>query len=467
MLWENMSRVVEDVSLKTGAILTKITSVQDPHAHAIKQLQKNKLNIEDEDEVWAFHGTSEQSALDMAKNGIKPVCGRCLWGKGFYTTTISKLALYYSARNIKNEFTIVLCRVAKGKTAVGAPNMVPAGDVNTLIGQNEASSFLVSPDSNLVLIRYIVNFKLDMMRPNLLNRWDLPAQLNAEYKAKLPYMQPFYKLINEMIDKRQKMIPESTPETEKADKMKQNNRAYIHARSLYPNPDDACKFLREEAMIFGFRDVDTIINRFLLVANFDEQKEFLRQHDTLKLIEANQDSQVAENELKARALLATGCAAASKKPPPAKQCIKIVYYQDDNVRICKAWTGLEVLEGKTGTIVYGHKKNQIFYLVRIHGVEEDTMLQSLLRSNPTNKAHKGFEWKEEWEKKLNVPLFRCTAINLTLVSRASGAARGAGSRAEGQRPADPPANGAASGAMGKRPADPQDEDDPNGKRPRL
>ena len=87
------------------------------------------------------------------------------------------------------------------------------------------------------------------------------------------------------------------------------------------------------------------------------------------------------------------------------------------------------------------------------------MLQSLLRSNPTNKAHKGFEWKEEWEKKLNVPLFRCTAINLTLVSRASGAAGGAASVA---------ASGPGSRAEGKRPADPPDEvDDPKGKHPKL
>jgi hypothetical protein len=207
------------------------------------------------------------------------------------------------------------------------------------------------------------------------------------------------------------------------------------------------------------------------VANFDEQKEFLRQFDTLKLIEAKQDSQVAENELKARALLATGCAAASGTPPTELRWIGMVYNEGDKVRIRTAFAGLQVLVGKTGTIVFTHKKTQRYYLVQIDGVKEDTILQNLLRSNATNKKHQDFEWKEEWEKKLNVPLFRCTMTHLTLVSRASGAASGAGSRAEGQRPADPPdppANGAASGAEGKRPADPPDEgDDPNGKRPRL
>ena len=116
--WANMNRVVQDVFRKTGAILTKITSVQDPYGHAIKQLEKSKYGIGKEDEVWAFHGTTEESALNIAKNGIKPVNRRNLWGKGFYTTTQLKLALFYCEKNMKNEFTIVVCRVAKGKTAV-------------------------------------------------------------------------------------------------------------------------------------------------------------------------------------------------------------------------------------------------------------------------------------------------------------------------------------------------------------
>ena len=43
--------------------------------------------------LWAFHGTSQESALDIAKNGIKPVHRRSLWGKGFYTTTPVKACL--------------------------------------------------------------------------------------------------------------------------------------------------------------------------------------------------------------------------------------------------------------------------------------------------------------------------------------------------------------------------------------
>jgi hypothetical protein len=110
-MWINMSRVVQDVFQQTGAILTKIISVQDPFAHTIKELQKSKFGIGEEDEVLAFHGTSEESALDMATNGIKPFHTRSLWGKGFYTTTVLRLALYYSSPNKEKEFTNVTERL--------------------------------------------------------------------------------------------------------------------------------------------------------------------------------------------------------------------------------------------------------------------------------------------------------------------------------------------------------------------
>jgi hypothetical protein len=295
--WRNMSRVVQDVFFKMGAVLTNITSVQDPYHHLIKQIHKSKLGIDKDDEVWAFHGTREEFALDMAKNGIKPVCGRSLWGRGFYSTTILKLALYYSVKNMNNEFTIVVCRVAKGKTAVGAPDMIPAGDVNTLIGQNEASSYLVSPDKNLVAVSYVLKFKLNMMRADLHDFWALSPQLNEEYKARLPHLKNFYNLLNEMRKKRNNMVLESTrTEQEKKEENDEIKRAYSKARGVYPDWENTYSFVCEQAKILEFNLVSTltILNNFKLVFNCDQQKQFERQFATLKLIEAKQDSQVAE-----------------------------------------------------------------------------------------------------------------------------------------------------------------------------
>ena len=128
------------------------------------------------------------------------------------------------------------------------------------------------------------------------------------------------------------------------------------------------------------------------------------------------------------------------------------YFEGDKVQIREAWSGLEALLGKQGTVVYTKKdRSQPFYLVRMDGVEKDFKMQRDLRSHATNKTDKGFDWKADLEKQLQVPLLRCITRHLTLVSRPS-------------RPASGAASGAASVAAGKRPFD--EGEDPKGKRPK-
>jgi hypothetical protein len=122
-------------------------------------------------EVWLFHGTSEEAALAIAKSDFRLPSGSGNFGKGLYFAEKAEKSDNYAKANSSGEKVMMLCRVILGNmyemagTDNKAENKVLGTDYDSLLGISPswvklpgAREFLVY-ETDLVYPEYIMFYK--------------------------------------------------------------------------------------------------------------------------------------------------------------------------------------------------------------------------------------------------------------------------------------------------------------------